>query len=39
MELKLNIYYDDNAKRLRAEVDKILSKFGGISDKEKEAQG
>lgn len=36
MELKLNIYYDDNAKRLRAEVDKILSKFGGISDKDKD---
>lgn len=36
MERKLNIYYADNARRLHAEVDKILSRFGGISDKDKD---
>lgn len=34
MENVLDIYYANNAKRLRAMVDKILLKFGGISDKD-----
>lgn len=34
MENVLDIYYANNAKRLRAIVDKILIKFGGISEKD-----
>ncbi len=34
MENVLNTYYANNAKRLRAIVDKILFQFGGISDKD-----
>lgn len=34
MEQILNIYYVDNAKKLRRMVDKILLKFGGLSDKD-----
>lgn len=34
MENILNTYYADNAKKLRKAVDKILLKFGGISDKD-----
>lgn len=34
MENVLDIYYANNAKRLRAMVDKILIKFGGISEKD-----
>lgn len=34
MEKILNAYYADNAKKLRAVVDKILSGFGGISGKD-----
>lgn len=30
----INIYYENNAKKLRNIVDKILSKFGGLSDKD-----
>lgn len=30
----LNTYYDDNAKKLHKTVDKILSKFGGLSNKD-----
>lgn len=29
-------YYEDNAKRLHNTVDKILLKFGGLSDKDKD---
>lgn len=34
MEKLLRTYYDDNAKRLREMVDRILLKFGGLSDKD-----
>lgn len=34
MEEKLSYYYANNAERLRAMADKILHKFGGISDKD-----
>lgn len=34
MEQVLNVYYMDNAKKLHKIVDKILLKFGGISDKD-----
>ncbi len=34
MEELLKAYYADNAKKLRGLVDKILSKFGGLSDKD-----
>lgn len=34
MEQILNIYYADNAKKLHRVVDKILLKFGGLSDKD-----
>ena len=33
MEELLKAYYADNAKKLRGLVDKILSKFGGLSDR------
>ena len=32
----LENYYADNAKKLRRTVDKILSKFGGLSSKDKD---
>ncbi len=34
MEWVLAAYYADNARKLHGIVDKILSKFGGISDKD-----
>ena len=34
MEQILNTYYADNAKKLHRIVDKILLKFGGLSDKD-----
>lgn len=34
MEQILNTYYVDNAKKLHSIVDKILLKFGGLSDKD-----
>ena len=34
MEQILNLYYENNAKKLRRIVDKILLKFGGLSDKD-----
>ncbi len=34
MEHILNTYYADNAKKLHSMVDKILLKFGGLSDKD-----
>ncbi len=34
MDSILNIYYEDNAKKLHNVVDKILLKFGGISNKD-----
>jgi len=34
MEQILNTYYADNAKKLHNVVDKILLKFGGLSDKD-----
>lgn len=34
MEEILKIYYADNAKKLRKIIDEILSKFGGLSDKD-----
>lgn len=34
MERILNLYYADNAKKLHRVVDKILIKFGGLSDKD-----
>ena len=34
MEQIIIEYYSDNAKRLRKVVDKLLQKFGGISDKD-----
>ena len=36
MEELLEAYYADNAKKLRRLVDKILSKFGGLSDKDRD---
>lgn len=36
MEELLKAYYADNAKKLRGLVDKILSKFGGLSDKDRD---
>lgn len=32
----LDSYYDDNARKLHRTVDKILSKFGGLSDKDRD---
>lgn len=32
----LDLYYADNAKKLRNTVDKILFKFGGLSNKDKD---
>ncbi|MCH5250620.1 MAG: hypothetical protein J1E98_11835 [Lachnospiraceae bacterium] len=32
----LDIYYADNARKLHKTVDKILCKFGGLSDKDKD---
>ena len=32
----LDAYYSDNAKKLHRTVDKILCKFGGLSDKDKD---
>lgn len=32
----LDTYYADNARKLRKTVDKILHKFGGLSDKDKD---
>lgn len=34
MEGILNTYYENNARKLRVVVDKILLKFGGLSDKD-----
>ena len=34
MDKNLVTYYDNNAAKLRRTVDKILMKFGGISDKD-----
>ncbi len=34
MEYILNTYYTNNAKKLRNMVDKIIVKFGGLSDKD-----
>lgn len=34
MEQILNSYYKNNAKKLHKTVDNILSKFGGVSDKD-----
>ena len=34
MEEILNCYYENNARKLRGTVDKILHKFGGISDRD-----
>lgn len=34
MERILEIYYSDNARKLHATVDKILVKFGGLTDKD-----
>lgn len=36
MEQILNAYYANNAQKLRDMVDKILFKFGGLSDKDKD---
>lgn len=36
MEEILNEYYEDNARKLRLMVDKILGRFGGLSDKDKD---
>lgn len=36
MEQILNTYYADNAKKLHEVVDRILFKFGGISDKDQD---
>lgn len=35
-EQLLHTYYADDAKRLRKTVDRILSKFGGLSDKDRD---
>lgn len=34
MEAILNLYYENNARKLREMVNKILLKFGGLSDKD-----
>lgn len=34
MEKIVDIYYENNAKKLHKIVDRILSKFGGLSDKD-----
>ncbi|MCM1120387.1 MAG: sigma-70 family RNA polymerase sigma factor [bacterium] len=34
MEKMLNLYYANNANKLHRVVDKILSRFGGLSDKD-----
>lgn len=34
IERMLKLYYADNAKKLHGKVDAILSKFGGLSDKD-----
>lgn len=34
MEEILHLYYEDNARRLHGIVDRILSRFGGLSDKD-----
>lgn len=34
MEQIINSYYENNARKLRRIVDQILSKFGGLSDKD-----
>ncbi|RKI35558.1 hypothetical protein D7V96_26800, partial [bacterium D16-59] len=36
MEQIINSYYADNAKKLHRIVDRILLKFGGLSDKDKD---
>lgn len=36
MEQMLNKYYENNAKELHKMVDKILVKFGGLSEKDKD---
>lgn len=36
MEQILNLYYQDNACRLRRIVDKILLKYGGLSDRDRD---
>lgn len=36
MEEQLRTYYADNAKRLHAMVDKILLRFGGLSEKDRD---
>lgn len=36
MEQIINSYYTDNAKKLHGMVDRILLKFGGISNKDKD---
>ncbi len=36
MDKILNTYYADNAKKLHKMVDKILLKFGGLSDKDRD---
>ncbi len=36
MEQIINSYYADNARKLRRMVDKILLRFGGLSDKDKD---
>lgn len=36
MEQILNEYYRDNARKLRRTVDRILSRFGGLSDGERD---
>lgn len=34
MEQIVNAYYADNAKKLHKTVDKILVRFGGLTDKD-----
>lgn len=36
MEQILNTYYSNNARKLRKIVDKIVAKFGGLSNKDKD---
>ncbi len=36
MEQILSAYYENNARKLRGTVDKILLKFGGLSDKDRD---
>ena len=36
MEQILKTYYEDNARKLHQIVDKLLLKFGGLSDKDKD---